>query len=55
MRERGKMEELTQNVAHDISTDLIHWGEKEEREYINVSKMHFSIDNKKILMYFGDI
>ena len=29
LRERGKMKELTKNVAHNISTDLVHWGEKE--------------------------
>ena len=33
LRERGKVKELTQNEAHNVSTNLVHWGEKErERE-----------------------
>lgn len=29
LRERGKMKELTQNEAHNVSTNLVHWGEKQ--------------------------
>ena len=32
LRERGKMKELTQNEAHNVSTNLVHWGEKEKEE-----------------------
>jgi hypothetical protein len=33
LRKREKMKELAQNVAHHISTNLVHWGERErERE-----------------------
>ena len=57
LRERGKMKELTQNEAHNVSTNLVHWGEKEkeerEREWpcktfkVNVSELQtFSIDYK---------
>ena len=51
MRKNGKMKKFTENVAHHIGTNLVHWGRERERQRERlcaiVDKSNYILSRKK--------